>query len=192
MGPSKQKMDSPYAINMRRLLLNTVKSVKERGHDIGFHPGYATLRNYVEFKKQKVLLESILGQNLLTGRQHVIRYEAATTPWIWNSAGMTEDYSLFYPDRIGFRNGACHHYYAFDLINRKRLKLKQTSTSIADFSLLDHRYSDLSYDEAMNHCLDIIKQVKKFKGKLVILFHTGHTNRAIWKFYKSLMDNACN
>ena len=187
MSASNEKMDSTYAINMSGLLIKIITEVKHRGHGVGFHPGYNTYANSTEFNKQKCFLESLVGINIFEGRQHVIRYDAAITPQIWNCAGMEDDYSLFYPDKVGFRNGACHRYTAFDLINRKELRLQQTATSIAEFSLLDRRYSELSYAESLEQSMEIVAEVKKYKGRLVILFHTGHTDGLIWKFYKNLI-----
>ena len=53
MGPSSERMDSPYAITMRPLLKKVINHILEKGHRVGFHPGYYTLRNEDEFRKNK-------------------------------------------------------------------------------------------------------------------------------------------
>ena len=67
-----------------------------RGHKVGFHPGYRTLRNENEFRKQKNSLEKLIGFAVLQGRQHVIRYDCSKTPKIWSDNGMKKDFTLFF------------------------------------------------------------------------------------------------
>lgn len=157
------------------------------GHNIGFHPGYATYNKASEFEMQKESLENIVNLRLTEGRQHVIRYDCLHTPTIWDKSGMKHDYSLFYPDKIGFRNGSCRPYQSYDLINRKKLQLLQTSTAITEFSLLDPRYNNFSIQDALDNCDTVIKNVLKFQGKLVILFHTHQTTGPEWIFYNKLI-----
>ena len=45
MGPSTDSMDSPYAITMKPLLKRVVDQIVNRGHMIGFHPGYQTYKD---------------------------------------------------------------------------------------------------------------------------------------------------
>lgn len=188
MGPSSESMDSPYAITMRPLLKQVIKHVLERGHSVGFHPGYFTLRNEQEFRKQKYSLEQLVGFDVSQGRQHVIRYDCSTTPKIWSDNGMKHDFTLFFPDRIGFRNGSCRSYFSYDLQNRQVLRLEQTSTAIAEFSLLDARYNSHSVSEALDLCEPVIQNIRKHKGDLVILFHTHQMKKPQFEFYSKLLD----
>ena len=192
MGASSEKMDSPYAITMRPLLKQVIKHVLARGHKVGFHPGYRTLRNENEFRKQKSSLEQLIGFAVLQGRQHVIRYDCSETPKIWSDNGMKKDFTLFFPDKIGFRNGSCRSYFSYDLKNRMVLPLEQTATSIAEFSLLDARYNSYSVKEALALCKPIIQNVRKHKGDLVILFHSHQLKTKQFEFYDKLLEHVNN
>ena len=187
MGPSNLSMDSPYCLRMKPLLKKITEMIIMSGHNIGFHPGYATYNNASEFEMQKEYLENIVNLRITEGRQHVIRYDCIHTPTIWNKSGMKHDYSLFYPNEIGFRNGSCRPYQSYDLMSRKKLQLLQTSTAITEFSLLDPRYNNFSIQDALDNCDTVIQNVVKFKGKLVILFHTHQTNGPKWIFYNKLI-----
>lgn len=187
MGPSSEKMDSPYAITMRPLLKKIIRHILARGHKVGFHPGYRTHLNDSEFRKQKNSLEELIGFDVLQGRQHVIRYDCSETPKIWSDSGMKKDFTLFFPDKIGFRNGSCRSYSSYDLKNRTVLSLEQTATSIADFSLLDARYNSYSVKEALALCEPIIQNVRKHNGDLVILFHTHQLKTKQSEFYDKLL-----
>ncbi len=187
MGPTSLRMDSPYCKTMKSLLSDVVATIIDNGHLVGFHPGYATFNNSHEFAIQKSGLESVAGINVSEGRQHVIRYDCATTPRIWESNKMRKDYSLFYPDRIGFRNGSCHSFPTYDLVSRSVLKLQQTATAIAEFALLDDRYNNYGVDLALEICSQVIEQAKEFNGELVVLFHTHQLDRPQWNFYNKLL-----
>lgn len=192
MGPSSEGMDSPYAITMRPLLKRVIKHIHDRGHCVGFHPGYFTFRNKNEFLKQKNSVEQLTGFDVLQGRQHVVRYSCSETPKIWSDSGMKHDFTLFFPDRIGFRNGSCRSYFSYDLINRQVLCLEQTATSIADFSLLDARYNSHSVQEAISLCEPIIEKVRQHNGDLVILFHTHQMKTKQYDFYEKLLKIVAN
>lgn len=187
MGPSADSMDSPYAITMRPLLKRVVDHIINRGHMVGFHPGYQTFKDSKNFCEQKNSLELLTKTTFIQGRQHVIRYDCAATPRIWSESGMQSDFTLFYPDAIGFRNGSCRPYNSFDLINRRVLSIEQTATAIAEFSLLDERYNKFSLSEALALCEPIIKSVRKHQGDLVILFHTHQLKTIKFDFYQKLL-----
>lgn len=187
MGPSDHRMDSPYALTMPRLLRKVVDEVQNRGHRIGFHPGYTTLQDPGEFRRQKDGLETVVGTVVWEGRQHVLRYDCASTPALWDEQGMSEDYTLAYPDDIGFRNGTCRSHKAYDLVIRKTLDLDQTATCIADFSLFDPRYQNISIDAALEKSLRLFKVTQKFKGRFVILYHSGQPSGKQRCFYEALL-----
>ena len=186
MGPSSESMDSPYAVSMRPLK-QVIGHVLEKGHNVGFHPGYCTFRNEQEFRKQKYSLEQLVGFDVSQGRQHVIRYDCSETPKIWSDNGMKQDFTLFFPDKIGFRNGSCRSYSSYDLKNRMVLPLQQTATSIAEFSLLDERYNSYSVKEALALCKAHYQNVRKHNGDLVILFHTHQLKTKQFEFYDKLL-----
>ena len=99
---------------------------------------------------------------------------------------MKSDFTLFYPDAIGFRNGSCRPYNSFDLKSRHVLSVEQTATAIAEFSLVDERYNKFSLSEALALCEPIIDNVRKHDGDLVILFHTHQLNTVKFDFYHKL------
>ena len=100
---------------------------------------------------------------------------------------MKQDFTLFFPDRIGFRNGSCRPYFSYDLKNRRVLSVEQTATSIAEFSLLDARYNSYSVSKALSLCEPIIQNVQKHNGDLVILFHTHQLKTKQFEFYRKLL-----
>jgi len=89
---------------MRYLLTKII----QRGHEIGFHPGYETFRFPKNFKMSVDNLKHVyheLGVEHIGGRQHYLRYDASVTPKLWDDNGLTYDSSLGFVDKAGFGCG---------------------------------------------------------------------------------------
>ncbi len=191
MGPTNSSMDSPYALTMPALLRRVTDSVQERGHIIGFHPGFGTPANSAEWNRQHAGLEAVTGAHVREGRQHVLAYDAVATPEIWDDAGMALDTTLGFPERSGFRSGTCRRFVAYSLRRRQPLRLEQLSTAIMDFGLLGGKYRDLSPDAALAECESVAEVCRTFGGTLVILYHTGQTRDPLREFYERLLEITC-
>ena len=188
MGASTHSMDSPYALNQRVLLKLVADEVAERGHRIGFHPGFTTFDNPQEWNRQHQSLQETIGREVTIGRQHVLRYRADHTPDIWDAAGMVYDYTLAFPEKPGFRGGSCRPHNAYSLVARKTLSLIQVATPIMEFGLMDEKYQNLSPEAALDQCRSVIKRCRHYGGELVILYHTGQPDGPVRRFYKHLLE----
>ncbi len=188
MGPTDLSMDSPYAGTMPKLLRRVTDAIQIRGHVIGFHPGYATAVDAGEWNRQRAGLEAVTGVAVREGRQHVLCYDAAATPEIWDDAGMALDATLGFPEFTGFRAGTCRRFNAYSLRRRRPLGLEQVSTAVMDFALLGEKYRDLSVDAALAECRDAAATCRAFGGTLVILYNTGKTRQPLRGFYERLLD----
>ncbi len=190
MGPSVSPLDSPYAQTMQVLLRRVVDEIVERGHEVGFHPGFATATDADEWSRQRRGLEDVLGRPVDEGRQHGLQFDVERTPAIWAEAGMRRDLTLGYPERVGFRNGTCRAHAAYGLCERRPLKLETMSTAIMEFGLFGEKYRNLSVDEALAECAPAIESCRQYGGTLVLLYHTGQTRPPLRTFYERLLDRA--
>ena len=187
MGPSRRQMDSPYAATMPALLRRVAAHVIERGHVVGFHPGFGTQADSEIWCRQKVGLEEVIGHSVDEGRQHVLGYVAEATPDIWANAGMRLDCTLAFPEASGYRSGTCRPYAAYSLVRRRALRLQQIATAITDFGLFDARYRNLSVDEAIADVAPTVAVCRRFGGSLALLYHLGQTDVRIHRFFDTLL-----
>ncbi|MGI6455406.1 MAG: DUF7033 domain-containing protein [bacterium] len=102
-GPYDQNYD-PSSDHVRKCIENLL----ERGHEVGFHPGYRTYDNPERFKWEKDRLMKSLNGEKIGGRQHYLRFQVPDTWHIWEQHGMAYDSTLGYADHEGFRCGTCH------------------------------------------------------------------------------------
>jgi hypothetical protein len=189
MGPSDDVMDSPYVTRYKSLLIKVIDEIKKRGHLVGFHPGYGTFNNGDKWKLQKNGLEEVVNTTFDIGRQHILQYSADSTPKIWNDNEMKVDYTLMYPELIGFRSGTSREYNSYDLVNRKKLKLRQVNTLVMDTGIFGGKYKDMSLELAVDETLEVIDVCKRYGGKAVILIHPAYMSDIEMEFYKKITNS---
>ena len=85
--------EESYALDDVRPLLRTIH---ERGHEIGLHPSYDTFRDLERTRAELARLRAVCAEEGIEqehwgGRQHFLRWEAPTTWQIWEDAGLTYD-----------------------------------------------------------------------------------------------------
>jgi hypothetical protein len=190
MGPSESSMDSPYVLRSPEILRTLAAEIAARGHVSGFHPGFETAMDPVEWRRQRDGLEAAIGRPVREGRQHVLRYDAAATPRIWSDAGMTLDCTLAYPEAVGFRTGSSRPHNAYDLVARRTLPLKQLSTAAMEFGLFGGKYADLALERAVSDTAWAADRCREFGGTLVLLFHTGHQDTRTWSWLEQSLAHA--
>lgn len=89
------QFDRPrYPLN-HEFVQNLIGRITDRGHEIGFHPSYATMNDETKWRMEFATLR----------RQHYLRFETPTTWRFWNAAGLEYDSTLTYADRASFRCG---------------------------------------------------------------------------------------
>lgn len=153
------------------------KTIVERGHEVGIHPGYNTFRNPENFKQTvKKFLGILQGEKItqknIGGRQHYLRWDAAKTPQLWDKNLITYDSSLGYADRAGFRCGICYSFEMYDLVNREILKTKQIPLIVMENTIISSAYEDLGYSEdARQRFVNLSESCRRYNGLFTLLWH---------------------
>lgn len=178
---SSSKMDS----NNDKFLKKVAEKIKKRGHYIGYHPGYDAYNNFDLFIEDKKRIESTIEQKLTFGRQHFLRFEVPITWQTWERAGMGWDSTLSYADKEGFRCGTCCEYSVFDILNRKKLKLKERPLIVMEGTLVN--YQNLTPEEAEERIKNLADKVKKYNGQFVFLWHNSSFGGS-WKKYEGIYE----
>jgi hypothetical protein len=161
---------------MRRLF----RSIHERGHEIGFHPGYSTYCHPDAFMRsierlRRVLEEEGIQQPLLGGRQHYLRWEMPYTARLWSQAGLDYDSTLSYADHAGFRCGTCREFELFDVIERVPLGVRERPLIVMDCSIVDERYMGLGDgDTAIERMLQLKRHCSTVGGSFSLLWHNSY------------------
>jgi len=178
---SSEKGNGCYSLEDTKIQ-NLLRYIDNRGHEIGTHGSYQTYQDKEKTKAQKQKLENLLkvlniSQTIKGNRQHYLRWDSAITPSVLDYAGFEYDSTGGYADMVGFMYGVCYEFSMFDLLNRKKLKLKQRPLIVMECSLIDDTYMGYGYTEKTLNTINSLKeQCKKYNGNFTLLWHNNHFN----------------
>jgi len=165
--PMKSHKDADFEIGdkeFKKIINNTCNK-----QTIGIHPGYDTYNNKDEYSKQIKKLEKIANKKITKSRQHFLRYDINSTPYIQEELKIEEDYTLGFAEHYGFRNAIANQFYLFNFKEQKAFDITQIPLVFMDVSLL-HYSIDKEFDSVLNF-LETIKN--DFNINFSILFHNS-------------------
>ncbi len=180
MSGGVTEYDNRYKIDEIKSL-ELIEKIKKRGHIIGIHPSYNAYNDKIQFKKELDLLEEAVGQKVIEGREHYLRFEVPITWQVWEDNGMKVDSTCGYADKEGFRCGTGNEFTVFNILTREKLKLKERPLIVMDCSLFD--YNNNSYDKAMKKVRKMTKLTKDF----TMLWHNSYIKHI--KFYGDYIES---
>jgi hypothetical protein len=91
-----------------------------------------------------------------------------------------------FADIAGFRLGTCRAVRWIDTENQKLTSLVLHPLLIMDNTLSDERYMNLKVDEAFRYCKNLIDEVKKNNGELVLLWHNNSVEKNNKQYHREL------
>ena len=156
ISPSKQPMQT--------LIRNHAKK-----YDIGIHPSWQSGDDPEKLKLEILKLGHITGKQVLSSRQHYIRFTLPETFRLLIEAGIESDFSMGYGSINGFRASVASPFYWYDLE-----KEQQTNLLIYPFCYMDansffeQKFSPQQALEEMRQYRDIIKPVN---GTMITVWH---------------------
>jgi len=174
-GSSHHKYDVDYPLDdpwIRKL----VRTIYERGHEIGLHPSYETYNHYERLRLEcktfrQVMDELGIVQSQWGARQHYLRWENPVTWQIYEDLGLDYDATLGFADHVGFRCGTCHDFPVFNLKARKTMRLRERPLVVMDTTLLDEHYMALKPDEAFEKVVHLSEICRRYNGTFSLLWH---------------------
>ena len=181
-----QKYYNFFSKKINRLIafLNT------SGAQFGLHISYEAGKKSKLIKVEMERLKDKLKLTVLNSRHHFLQWREPEDVVYMEKAGIAEDFTMSYADCAGFRVGTCRPYR---FINPRTKEL--TNVVVHPFEImectLDHKdYMNLDYESALTQCKNIIDQIYKYNGELVLLWHntefTGKNYQE--KLYVSVLE----
>lgn len=148
-----------------------IHSLKQRGFELGFHPGYATFLNPERLLAEKRKLDDVLGETKYGGRQHYLRFKVPDTWRHWERASLEYDSTLGYADQEGFRCGTCHKFRPFDLRENREIDLWEIPLVAMDATLKNYR--KMTPEKAEQRLLELALCCRKVGGTFTLLWHNS-------------------
>ena len=169
------------------ILQKIIRVVMSRGGQIGLHGSYPSAEDVQCLQKEKQNLSKLCGKAVSISRQHYLRTFFADDPNsldLWRQVGITDDYTLGFAERCGFRCGTCHPYPLYDVRNDCVTNIIEHPLIVMDGTLFD--YMKLPVEKAKKLAMKLKKRCFDVEGDFVILWHNHATTREFKPYYEGV------
>jgi peptidoglycan/xylan/chitin deacetylase (PgdA/CDA1 family) len=167
-----------------------IQEIDHRGWEIGLHPSWFSFDNVDEMKRQKGALETVLGHEVVSVRQHNLHYDIRVTPRVHAEAGLRYDSTLGFNDNVGFRFGTSYPWHLYDLKEETDLPVVEIPLIIQDGALLNPaKGMRLDGNTAFQYVVQITEAVEQVGGVLTLLWHPNVViNSTWWDIYQKTLE----
>lgn len=157
--------------------------------EIGVHPSYASNSNASSVGEEISLLTACCKQDILKSRQHFLKLSLPETYRTLVEVGIKEDYTMGYPNAIGFRASTCTPFNFYDLKSEKELSLRVVPFQVMDRALL----GAFDPDQAVDTTLKLARTVSEVGGTFVTTWHNESLSGANeWKGWEDVFERIVN
>jgi len=163
---SRHDRNLNYQQPIMKKLVNKIAMFSE----IGIHPSFYSSTFPEKILIEKERLENLASAKITKSRQHYLKFSLPDTYISLVAAGITEDYSMGFSGKPGFRAGSCRPFYFYDLKNEKQIDLKIFPITFMESTL----NISLNPNEALEKIFLLLEEVKNVDGTFISLWH-NHT-----------------
>ncbi|MEO7989844.1 MAG: polysaccharide deacetylase family protein [Chryseolinea sp.] len=180
--------DAYYSFDEKRMI-DLFSQLQNERCEIGLHGTVESIDDRMKMDSSlKKLKES--SQASVTGiRQHRLLWKHPETAIIQKSVGLEYDSTLGFAAHEGFRNSYCGPFKLYDFKNDQMLDLWEFPLNVMDVTLFAYR--NYSPSTAIEKCIQIMEEVRKFNGVFTVLWHNSFfdedTYPGVTNFYKNLL-----
>lgn len=169
----------------RPVISKLIRQIKSVG-DIGLHPSYYSTENPEMTAIEKQELERVSGIEIKFSRQHFLKFRLPETYQNLIACGITNDFSMAYPEVPGFRAGTARSFYFYDLKNECSTELQIFPPCCMDSTFIQYLGSEPG--AALDEMRYFLKIVAEHGGIFIPIFH-NHTfeDKRWWEVHESLL-----
>jgi hypothetical protein len=165
---------------------NLIQKVSGK-YRVGLHPSFTAGGDGSLVSTEAARLQSILGKKTIFSRYHYIRLSMPRSYENILKAGISEDYSMGYPDEPGFRSGIARPYFFYNLSEERQTNLRIIPFQVMDGTLYD--YKKLNPESSKEVILKIINETRKVGGLFVSIWHnTSLLDNEEWKGWREVFE----
>jgi len=173
----------PFDNEAYRELIKSIAAKTETGIHLSYKSHTSTGRTRMEIER----LEKIIDKKVVRNRFHYLRFYFPDSYQRLVNIGITEDYSMGYASRNGFRAGICTPYYFFNI-----RKNETTGLKIFPFAFMDStfaHYHKTDSETALNEIRQLMRYVYETGGSFYGLWHnSSFAGSKEWKGYHHVFE----
>ncbi|MCP4521577.1 MAG: hypothetical protein GY827_07800 [Cytophagales bacterium] len=169
-------------------LQKLIHKMRKNGAKIGIHPSYASFLDKKRMEREKGRAEKIIKKEIRRSRQHYLRLKIPETYQQLNTIGITDDYSMGYASKVGFRASICTPFKFYDLSKEEITNLTIHPFCIMDTTLKD--YLKVRSGHITEYLTPMFEEVKKVGGEINIVFHNESIGaKSKWKNWENVYED---
>jgi len=154
----------------KRALQDLILNHSKR-YSIGIHPSWKSGSNRDQLRFEILKLGHISGQQIISSRQHYIRFTLPSTYRQLIDLGIENDFSMGYGSINGFRASVASPFYWYDLEEQK-----QTGLLLHPFCFMEANSffeQKFSAQQAFAELQQYYNVVRSVNGKLITIWHNN-------------------
>jgi hypothetical protein len=165
---------------------NLIRRISDK-FNAGLHPSYKSSENTALIKSEKERLCTIIGKDVTVSRFHTIRFFMPGSYCHLINAGITEDFSMGYPEEPGFRAGIARPFYFYDVSEDRHTTLKVIPFQVMDSTLCkDKKLDPVKSKEVI---LNVMNETRKAGGIFVSIWHnTSLLDNPEWQGWREVFE----
>ena len=167
-----------------------LRELRSSGAKLGLHVSYEAGENPSKIAREVKRFSTVCNTQKLYSRHHFLRWCEPEDIDFMELSGITDDFTLGYPDCIGFRCGTGRPY---KFINPKTKQITDVTVhpmQIMECTLDRKNYMGLDYESAFEACKKLIDETYKYNGELNMLWHNTSFISVFYheRLYVSLLE----
>ncbi len=161
--------DPGYRIRKHPTLARTLRDLHDEGCEVGLHQSFGAWEDAARMENERMRLETALDLPITSCRQHWLRFSLKKTWSAQTAAGLTEDSTLGFNDRCGFRAAAALEAKPWSHNNARPHSLQAVPLVLMDSQFYDYQMlSDQSRRDTMEKW---VREVREVHGTASVLWH---------------------
>jgi len=153
----------------------------------GLHPSYFSSGKISLVKTEATRLRTILAKDFISSRFHYLRLFMPQSYRNIISVGITEDFSMGYPEEPGYRAGIARPFYFYDVTDDMQTNLKIYPFQVMDSTL--YQYKNIDPVASKELILNLINETRKAGGLFVSIWHnTSLLDDEKWLVWRDVFE----
>ena len=145
--------------------------LKKEKCQFGLHSSYYAGEHPSIISEEKRMLENAIKTSIHYNRWHFLRTLSTDDFTKLIDANLSDDFTMGYADIVGFRLGTSRPVQWINPATRRVTQLTLHPLVVMDCTLSNPNYMNLTKADALHTTLELLHQIKKHHGEVVLLWH---------------------
>lgn len=137
--------------------------------EVGIHPSLNSGGSFDMLSEEIKLLSHKTGNAIKASRMHYVKYDIRNTFEYLNKLGISKDYTMLFPDGIGWKTGTCRPYLWHDVLKNRNLGIEIYTTCFMDVSAF--KYLKMDEGTCRRIVASLLSTNNQYNGTFVTLWH---------------------